>query len=334
LTNNIWRAVRLRFVLALALVLGALAPASASAAFLHVVAPGESLTSIAAADGLTVSQLAAANGLPSDAQIQAGTNIAIPPQLGPVASTAVTSSASSAGAGQPAGDGDDDSDDPSSTSAAAAPATSAGYVVQPGDTLTAIAARAGTTVAQLAAANGIDPNGPLLIGTVLHVSGAGSALPSASSQPVGAAAEGSSSAPPYPTAETVTPGEVGSIAAANGVPPSLANAIAYQESGFNNNEVSSADARGVMQILPGTWSWIQQTLVPGGPPLGPASAADNVRAGVLLLRSLLNSSGGDPALAAAGYYQGWSSVQQNGMFPSTQQYVNDVMSLAPRFGGG
>jgi soluble lytic murein transglycosylase-like protein len=89
-----------------------------------------------------------------------------------------------------------------------------------------------------------------------------------------------------------------------------------------------------MQILPGTWSWIQQTLVPGGPPLGPASAADNVRAGVLLLRSLLNSSGGDPALAAAGYYQGWSSVQQNGMFPSTQQYVNDVMSLAPRFGGG
>ena len=72
----------------------------------------------------------------------------------------------------------------------------------------------------------------------------------------------------------------------------------------------------------------------GGPPLGPASAVDNVRAGVLLLRSLLNSSGGDPALAAAGYFQGWSSVRQNGMLPSTQQYVNNVMALTPRFGGG
>jgi soluble lytic murein transglycosylase-like protein len=127
---------------------------------------------------------------------------------------------------------------------------------------------------------------------------------------------------------------VGSIAAANGVPASLADAIAYQESGFNNDEVSSADARGVMQILPGTWAWIQRTLVPGASPLAPASAADNVRGGVLLLRSLLNSTGGDPAMAAAGYFQGLPSVQRYGVYPSTQQYVNDVMSLAQRFGGG
>jgi soluble lytic murein transglycosylase-like protein len=127
---------------------------------------------------------------------------------------------------------------------------------------------------------------------------------------------------------------VGSIAAANGVPASLADAVAYQESGFNNGAVSSADARGVMQILPGTWDWIQRTLSPGGPPLAPASAVDNIRGGVLLLRALLNSTGGDPALAAAGYYQGLPSVQRYGLFPSTQQYVDNVMALSRRFGGG
>jgi soluble lytic murein transglycosylase-like protein len=127
---------------------------------------------------------------------------------------------------------------------------------------------------------------------------------------------------------------VGSIAAANGVPAALAEAIAYQESGFNNDLVSSADARGVMQILPGTWQWIQQSLTAGEPPLAPASASDNVRGGVLMLRSLLNSTGGDPGMAAAGYYQGLPSVQQHGVYPSTQQYVNSVMALRSRFGGG
>ena len=88
-----------------------------------------------------------------------------------------------------------------------------------------------------------------------------------------------------------------------------------------------------MQILPGTWQWIQNSLNPG-PALAPASATDNVRGGVLLLHSLLNSTGGNPALAAAGYYQGLPSVERHGLYSSTQQYVNDVMSLAQRFGGG
>jgi N-acetylmuramoyl-L-alanine amidase len=163
-----------------------------------------------------------------------------------------------------------------------------------------------------------------------------SALPvstsAASSQPVGSAAEGSPTNPPYPTPERVTSSQVGEIAAANGVSPSLAAAVAWQESGFNNALVSSADARGVMQILPGTWDWIQRTLA-GGTTLAPASAADNVRGGVLLLHSLLNSTGGDPAMAAAGYYQGLPSLLRHGVLPETQQYVNSVLALRQRFGG-
>jgi LysM repeat protein len=331
--------MRLRFAVVLLALIALIAPAGASAAFVHVVSPGESLSSIAAADGLSVDQLAAANGISPDTQLVTGTGLQIPPQGAglPQTSPAVGVSAGVGGGSATGGDGDADSDDAQVedvVSNSASGVSAGAYVVQPGDTLSAIAARAGVSVAELAAANGIDPNGPLLAGAALQLSGSGGGGGTAATQPVGTAAQGSPVAPPYPTSQTVSPSQVGSIAAANGVPPSLADAIAYQESGFNNDTVSTADARGVMQILPGTWDWIQRTLVPGGPPLAPASALDNVRGGVLMLRALLSSAGGDPALAAAGYYQGLPSVQRHGLYSSTQQYVNSVMALRQRFGGG
>lgn len=309
-------------------------PAGASAAFIHVVAPGESLSSIAAADGLSVAQLAAANGLSPYAQLIAGQGVQIPPQgmTGAVAAAPVA-------AGEVSGDGDVDSDDGVASPVAVPSAIpSAGYVVQPGDTLSAIAARAGTTVAALAAANGLDPTALLVSGRVLHVTGLAAAVPvsstiaSSAQEPQGAAALGSPSDPPYPTPERLSASEVGSIGSANGVSASLADAIAWEESGFNNDLVSSTDARGIMQIEPGTWRWIQSSLNAGAP-LAPASAADNVRGGSIMLNWLLNQSGGDPALAAAGYYQGLDSVRRNGMFPETQQYVQNVLALRARFGG-
>jgi soluble lytic murein transglycosylase-like protein len=298
--------------------------------FAHTVSAGESLSSIAAADGLTASQLAAANGLSPAAQLISGSTVLIPPQS--VGVSVASSSAGASSTGEPAGD-----DAESSGSASSSGSVSGAYVVQPGDTLSAIAARAGTSVAQLAAANGLAPGGVLVSGTVLRLAGPATSVSSqvaASAQPVGATAEGSPTAPPYPTQERLSASAIGQIAAAHGVSPSLADAIAWQESGFNNALVSSADARGVMQILPGTWDWIQHSLIGGMPPLQPASAADNVRGGVVMLGSLLRSTGGDPAMAAAGYYQGLPSVQRNGVYPSTQQYVNSVMALRQRFGGG
>jgi LysM repeat protein len=379
--------MRLRLPLLITALAGALlmVPATASAYFVHVVAPGESLFSIAATDGLGVDQLAAANGLSPTTELIAGSTLQIPPQSGtagdasstvtPVA-TSTSTSTSSAGAYvvQPgdtlsgiaaraglspdslaAANGLDlngvlisgtvvrlsgsaamvpvSTTVPVSTSSSSAGA----YVVQPGDTLTAISARAGVSMPSLAAANGLDPNRFLISGTVLHLSGSPAVASSASaavSQPVGAVAEGSPVNPPYPTPERVTAPQVGSIAAANGVPASLADAIAWQESGFNNDLVSSADARGVMQILPGTWDWIQHSLDTGGPALAPASASDNVRGGVLMLHSLLDATGGDPAMAAAGYYQGLPSVHQHGLYPDTQRYVQNVLALERQFGGG
>ena len=75
---------------------------------------------------------------------------------------------------------------------------------------------------------------------------------------------------------------------------------------------------------------IQRNLAGGS--LAPASAHDNVLGGVLLLRKLLADAGGDPALATAGYYQGLASVKY-GMYPSTQNYVNDVLALRNQSGG-
>ena len=396
--------MHLRFLLLLSAIAGVMlyVPAAASAYFVHVVSQGESLSSIAAQDGLSVDALAAANGLSPNTQLLAGSTIQIPPQ----GTTAVTPVSASSTTGGSSGDGDADSDDTGAgTAVPASTSTSGAYVVQPGDTLSAIAARSGVSVDALAAANGLDPNAYLLTGTVLHLAGSSSATgtmvpvsdttttssstgasyvvqagdtlsgiaarsgvsvhalaaangldpnhallagtvlrvsagsgtaasgDAATSQPVGATAQGTPTDPPYPTPERVTASEVSSIASANGVPGALADAIGWQESGFNNDLVSSADARGVMQILPGTWAWIQQNL-DAGPPLAPASAADNVRGGVLLLHSLLNATGGDSSLAAAGYYQGLPSVQQNGVYPSTQQYVNSVLALERQFGGG
>jgi N-acetylmuramoyl-L-alanine amidase len=329
--------MRVRVVIAAAMLAVLGMPSAANAAFLHVVTPGESLTSVAALDGLTVGQLAAANGLPADAQLISGTSIVIPPQ-GPAPASAQVAPVSAVVSSTDA-DGDSDGD---GTPAVATTASTGGasYVVQPGDTLTAIAARAGTTVSALAAANGLDPARFLVAGTVLQLSGAQattvpvSTAATSSMQPVGAAAQGDPAAPPYPTAESMSASQIGQVGANNGATWSLADAIAWQESGFNNNLVSSADARGIMQILPGTWAWIQHNLVAGAPALAPASAYDNVRGGSLLLHWLLQQTGGDPAMAAAGYYQGLSSVRQYGMFQDTKQYVQSVMALKARFGGG
>jgi hypothetical protein len=58
-----------------------------------------------------------------------------------------------------------------------------------------------------------------------------------------------------------------------------------------------------------------------------------VRAGVLFLRQLLRDTGWDVRQTIASYYQGFGSVRTIGVLPQTEQYVDDVMALQPRFGG-
>ena len=276
--------------------------APASAGVTHVVQPGETLWSIATANNFTTRSLAAANGLPEDAHVIIGSKIQIP---------TVSEAASAL---QNAG---------VSTPSAGGPGPLGSYVVRPGDTLSAIAARSRVTLDAVAFMNGLDAKKPLLIGTVLKLPGnIASASPAPTQREV-------PNAPPYPTPERVSSWQIGQIAAANGVPASLAKAIGWQESGFNNSLVSSANARGVMQILPGTWSWINSNLTPT--PLNSRSAQDNVHAGVLYLGQLLRDTGGNIPQAVASYYQGLGSVRERGMLPDTRKYVDDVLALRQRF---
>jgi N-acetylmuramoyl-L-alanine amidase len=286
-------------------------PAGASVA--HTVAPGETLWSIAAANNFTTRALAAANGLPETAQIVTGATIQIP-------SEAEAARALGAAAGVPA------SGAPPASAGAAAPEPLGAYTVRPGDTLSGIAARSGIPTGQLAWMNGVDPAALLLSGTVLKLpTGAPAPPPALAEQP-----QIVPDAPPHPTPGHVTPAQVGEIASAHGLSPSLAAAVAMQESGFDNGAVSSANARGVMQILPGTWSFIQDRLAER--PLDPSAPVENVHAGVMYLEQLVRDTGGDEAAAVASYYQGLSSVRNRGLLPDTERYVQNVMALRGRFG--
>jgi N-acetylmuramoyl-L-alanine amidase len=353
------------------------APASAAAP--HVVQPGETLWSIAAANNLTTRTVAAFNGLSENAQVVLGSTIMIPSTVEGYAALQNAGLVASA-----------------PTAAPAAPAASGGYTVRPGDTLSALAARSGVSLQTLAANNGLDPAGVLIAGSTINLPGAAAApstsatatvsgpapqgaykvragdtlaslatqsgvsmqamaamngldpdgvlpegtvlkLPSGAPEPAGASAPAPAKtvvpqAAPEPTPQRLTAADVQSIAAQHGVSPSLAAAIAWQESGFNNGMVSGANARGVMQVMPGTWDFVQHNLA-GGQQLSSGSAADNVSAGVMYLKHLIDESGGDENAAIAGYYQGLSSVRNRGMFEDTKRYVANVQALRSRFGG-
>jgi peptidoglycan hydrolase-like protein with peptidoglycan-binding domain len=113
-------------------------------------------------------------------------------------------------------------------------------------------------------------------------------------------------------------------AATYGVDPKLARALAWMESGFQQDVVSSAGAIGVMQLLPETWQWVDTMLLGE---LTPRTYDGNVRAGVRYLRWQLDQFDGDVKLALAGYYQGARAVRERGLFEDTKQYVSVILQL-------
>jgi soluble lytic murein transglycosylase-like protein len=308
--------------LALAMMAAAI-PTTANAAVAHTVQPGETLWTIASASNLTNRALAAYNGLAPEGNVVLGSTIMVPsvPEAATaMANAGMTPAAPATGAAAPVA--------AATAATPAAPAPLGGYTVRWGDTLSSLAATAGVPLSQMAAMNGLDPSQILPAGTVLKLP-AGSPTPPRASEPAPAPVVPTAS--PEPTSTRVDAGTIQSIAAEHGVPPSLAASIAWQESGFNNGMVSNANARGVMQVMPGTWSWIQQNLA--SRQLNPESATDNVHAGVLYLKQLLKQTGGDESSAIAGYYQGLGSLESRGMFDDTKQYVANVQALKSRFGG-
>ena len=142
--------VLLLFLVTLALVVVVRQPVAAAPlqSTVITVQPGDTLTRLAARYGLTVGQLAAANGLSWNSWLYAGQRLTIP------------------GASQ-----------------SPAPTPSGGtYVVVRGDTLFSIAARNGVSVRQLASLNGLYWNSWVYVGQRLSIPG-GSTTPAPSPSP-------------------------------------------------------------------------------------------------------------------------------------------------------
>ena len=124
--------------------------APAAAAVPHTVQPGETLWSIALSQNLTTRTVAAYNGLSETAGLVAGTTVQIP--------TVDEGAAALAAIGV----------DPA-VSADASGETGGSHVVQPGETLSAIAAANGLSAESLAAANGRSADAYVYIGETLQL---------------------------------------------------------------------------------------------------------------------------------------------------------------------
>jgi LysM repeat protein len=269
--------------------------ASSSAASRTVtVVSGDTLSTLAARYGVTLAALAAANRITNFNQILIGATLVVP---GPGVSTAslVTSGGQS----------------PSVT-------------VQLGDTLTAIAARYGVSVASLAAANGI--TNPNYVTAGRHL-----VLPAlaASSAPVGG---GSASSLPAllqasPDRLALRPTFV-QWANTFGVPAALLEAMCWWESGWQSQVVSPTGAIGIGQLEPATTDEVRAQL--GQPALNPAVASDNIEMAARFLADLLRATG-NTQTALASYYQGMASLALIGELPSTMQYVNGITAYIAAF---
>ena len=109
--------------------------------------------------------------------------------------------------------------------------------------------------------------------------------------------------------------------------PRLVRALAWQESGHQNHVVSAAGARGVMQVTPATWDFVETVVV--GKRI-PHTADGNVRVGTAFLANLLKRFGGDERLALGAYYRGPAAVRKYGLGPETTRYVANVLALRQR----
>jgi soluble lytic murein transglycosylase-like protein len=182
------------------------------------------------------------------------------------------------------------------------------HVVVAGDSFFSIAERYHVSPWLLAKQNGIRLTGVIVPGQKLRL-------------PPGATTTGG--AAPLASRDSVR-AALDHWSAVYGVDPALARALAWMESGFQQNVVSNVGAVGILQLLPETWDWVDVVL------LGektPRTADGNVRAGVRYLRWQLDQFHGDRRLALAGWYQGARAVREIGLYDDTKQFVSIVLQL-------
>lgn len=109
-----------------------------------------------------------------------------------------------------------------------------------------------------------------------------------------------------------------------GISPGLVRSLAWVESGHQPQVVSSAGARGVMQVMPATRRYVERILI--GRRL-PRTVDGNIHAGVAYLARQLRIFRPNVRRAVGAYYQGTAAVRRHGLYPETVRYVRTVLSL-------
>lgn len=282
----------------------------------HVVRPGDTLTQISEEHKVKLAEVLALNHLTPRSVIHPGDRIVLPVAPGSVSARTTQ--------GQPG-------------AGTTAPAATRTYVVRSGDSLIGISAEQRVRLQEILELNHLHLESTIHPGDKLTLPAppqAAATTPGHRTYPpaVVAAADANRRALAHarvPSRDQVK-AMVVSTARSMGVDPALALGVAYLESGFQQRMVSPANAVGVMQVIPSAGRWASSMV---GRPLDLLDTKDNITAGVALLRALVQASDTE-AQAIAGYYQGLSSVQRNGMFDDTRRYVANVQTLKARFAAG
>ncbi|WP_146008942.1 LysM peptidoglycan-binding domain-containing protein, partial [Zhihengliuella halotolerans] len=290
-----------------------------SSAKSYTIKSGDTLSGIAASNGLSLSKLLEINNLKSTSTIYAGKTI----RLAAGSSSSSKSSSSS-----------------SSSSSTSSSSSSRTHTVASGETLSGIAGKYGVGLSKLLSANGLKNTSVIHPGKKLKVPGSGS------TEAAGQLVPSTFLHYKYPEATVKSANEnkavllsrdlpnrdemrsiIASTARQFGVDPSLALAHAYQESGFNATAVSPANAIGAMQVIPSSGEWASSLV---GRKLDLLNPHDNAVAGVAIIAALQRTSDSFEN-GIASYYQGQGSVRRNGMYDDTKDYVRSVKAHQKNF---
>lgn len=290
-------------VIATALVGGPILVTTANAADEIVVRPGDTLTSISRQHGVSISRLVELNGIANPSRIYAGQRLRLEAE-----SPAPPSA-------------------PATPAAPDAPAEPRTHIVRGGEHLTGIARQYGVTIESIVSANGIANPSRIFAGQRLAIPG---------TAPATAAAAAVTVRQPMPAtmADAVARRDavrqvIVEEARRFGVPPAFALAIAWHESGWRQDVVSSAGAIGVMQLLPSTAEWVGQAML--GSAVDPRDLRQNVSAGVRLLAHYLDRYDGDRERVLAAYYQGQAAVDRHGIYGVSRPYIASIAILEAIF---
>jgi soluble lytic murein transglycosylase-like protein len=223
------------------------------------------------------------------------------------------------------------------------------YTVRPGDTATELAVRYHAWTAELIRMNRLGPSAMLYVGQRIRIPVVVDAVrkhASAHKKPTRKPATKHKTKPkpktkhkttkkhhgwryPDPSRATVRR-EIIRTSRRLGVDPQLALAVSWQEAGWQMHHVSSADAIGAMQVIPGTGVWMSMY---AGRPLHLHRLHDNVLAGVLLL-DVLDANTRTTQGQLAAYYQGLGALREHGMYRDTRRYVANVLAIKHRLERG